>query len=359
MKKSRFRLLAFQLALLATTHCLHSQDEEKPETVVAVHVAKVIRTSLTKTIVAYGIVEPAPATSSEPSAVVRLSPAMPGIISEANGVEGQAVKKGDVLFRLDSRATDEAVLKAEQAVEFAELNFTRQEALIKAESTSKKLVMEAEQTLSAAKAELASARVQQSLLVGEAPIAGTLVKFSASPGEAADATIVLAEIADLDRVVATVQIPRDEAASIKAGQKAGITVTDGKLVVESQVGFISSQVDPASGTVLVRLSLPKDAGLRIGEFVTARITIEEHGGVLAVPCESVYTAYDGTSTLSIIEGDTAKQKNVTVGLRDGELLEVSGDGVFEGATVVTLGSYALPEITKVRILETSASEEGK
>lgn len=347
------------MALLATAHCLYAQDEEKPETVVAVQVAKVIRTSLTKSITAYGMVEPAPATSDTPPAVVRLSPAMPGIISEANGVEGQTVKKGDVLFKLDSRATDAAVLKTEQAVEFADTNFARQQALIKAEGTSKKLVMEAEQTLSAAKAELAAARVQQSLLVGEAPISGTLVKFSARPGEAADATTVLAEIVDLERVVASVQIPRDEAKSIKVGQKAGIFATDGKPVVASQVGFISPQVDPASGTVLVRLPLPKDSGLRTGEFVTARISIEKHDDILAVPRESVYTAYDGTSTLSIVEGDTAKQKTVSVGLRDGELIEISGDGISEGATVVTLGSYGLPEETKVRILETPAKEEGK
>ena len=44
------------------------------------------------------------------------------------------------------------------------------------------------------------------------------------------------------------------------------------------------------------------------------------------------------------------------GLRDGDLVEVEGDGVTEGATVVTLGSYALPKETKVRVMKGQTKE---
>ena len=47
-----------------------------------------------------------------------------------------------------------------------------------------------------------------------------------------------------------------------------------------------------------------------------------------------------------------------VGLRDGNLVEVEGEGIAEGVTVVTLGSYALPQETKVRILN-APKEEAK
>ena len=85
-------------------------------------------------------------------------------------------------------------------------------------------------------------------------------------------------------------------------------------------------------------------------MVVARIVIEERRDRLAVPRASVYTDHDGQSTLSIVEGGVARRKVVKVGLRDGALVEVAGEGVGEGATVVTTGSYALPEETKVRIL---------
>ena len=114
--------------------------------------------------------------------------------------------------------------------------------------------------------------------------------------------------------------------------------------------YVSPQVDAKTATVLVRVSVPPESGLRSGQFVHVRVITEERAGKLAVPREAVYTDHDGQSTLSIVEGDVAKQRTVKAGLRDGDLVEVEGDGVTEGATVVTLGSYALPKETKVRIL---------
>ena len=328
-------------------------EDEKPPTEVAVQVAKVIKTTLTRAVIAYGVIEPEPNSAGRPPASAKLAPAMAGIITEINGVEGQQVKKGDVLFKLDSRAVDAAVLKGEEAVAFAKKNSERQRKLIGLEGTSEKLVLEAEQALHVAESDLATAKVHQSLLRGEAPLDGTLVHFTARLGEPADIVTPLAEIVDLERLVATVRVPRAEASALKLVQKAKING------VEATVAFISPQVDPLTDTVLVRLSLPKGGGLKPGEFVTARIIIEERPGKLAVPRESVYTDYDGVSTLSLVEGDTAKKKVVKAGLRDGNLVEVEGEGVSEGATVVTLGSYALPEETKVRILEPVTKEDAK
>jgi multidrug efflux pump subunit AcrA (membrane-fusion protein) len=76
----------------------------------------------------------------------------------------------------------------------------------------------------------------------------------------------------------------------------------------------------------------------------------ERRDVLAVPRESIYTDHGGQSTLSVVEGDVARRRTVKVGLRDGDLVEVEGEGLSEGATVVTLGSYALPEQTRVRVV---------
>jgi membrane fusion protein (multidrug efflux system) len=322
-------------------------EDEKPPTEVAVKVAKVIKTNLTRTVTAYGVIEPEPNSAGRPPASAKLAPAMAGIITEINGVEGQQVKKGDVLFKLDSRAVDAAVVKGEEAVAFAKKNSERQRKLIGLEGTSEKLVLEAEQALNVANTDLATAKVQQSLLRGEAPLDGTLVRFIARLGEPADIVTPLAEIVDLERLVATVRVPRAEASALKMGQKAKINEAEGTIA------FISPQVDPLSDTVLVRLSLPKESGQRPGAFVTARIIVEERTGRFAVPFASVYTDPEGKSTLAIVEGGIATQKVVKAGLRDGDLIEVAGEGVSEGATVVTTGAFALPEQTKVRILNST------
>lgn len=332
------------LALLAALFARAEEEEKKVETNVAVQVAKVTRTTLRRAVTAYGGIE------AEPLASAKLAPAQPGIVAEVNATEGQHVEKGAVIFRLDSRAADAAVAKAELGIEFAQKNADRQTKLIAAEGTSEKQLLESKQALAAAQTELATAKVQQSLLRGEAPFAGTIVSLTARPGEPADSTKPLAEIVDLERLTATVRVPRADAAALRAEQKAELLAGGGAKPIETSVTFVSPQVDIATGTVLVRIAVPKGAGLMPGQFVSARIFSEEKKDRLAVPAASVVTDADDGTIIALVEGVKATRMKVKTGLRDGGLIEVEGEGLSEGQAVVTVGAYGLPKETKVRVL---------
>jgi membrane fusion protein, multidrug efflux system len=97
--------------------------------------------------------------------------------------------------------------------------------------------------------------------------------------------------------------------------------------------------------------VPKGAGLRLGQFVTARISSEEHKDRLVVPAASVVKDPDEGAVISIVAGDRATRKAVKTGLREGDLVEIQGEGLSEGQTVVTVGAYGLPKETKVRVLK--------
>ncbi len=354
------------------------EDEQPGPTEVAVQVAKVSRVTLRERVDAYGTVEPEPALPDKPAASSRIASPTAGIVVEAGVSEGLTVKQGAVLFRLDARAADAAVAKARQTVgttlaaiekakqvlKFAELNLDRQQRLMKIEGTSPKLLQDAESRVAAARAELAVAsaesaaanadlgatETQRALLTVTAPLSGTVTRVHVKPGEAVELNTVLAELVDLDRLVVSAGVPAAELGALKTDQP--VELLSGATRATGAVVFISPEMDAKTGTALVRVSVPVNAGLRPGQFVHLRIVTQERAGRLAVPREAVYTDPDGQNTLSIVEGDTARQKIVKVGLRDGELVEVEGDGLTEGATVVTIGSYALPEETKVRVIET-------
>jgi RND family efflux transporter MFP subunit len=353
------------------TGCQPASEEKEAETVteVAVEVGKVVKTDLEAHLEAYGTVEPEPATPKNASATARITAAVAGVITQAWAVEGEPVKKGAVLFQLDDRVAragveraKQGVAKAQVAEKFAGQVLQREQTLIKAEGTSQKKLEEAQQQLAsatlevrAAEADLTAAQAQLKLLQVEAPLSGTLVKVNARSGESVDPASTLAEIADLGRLVVTASVPAGEVAELKTGQAVEVFTSSAEQgAIAGKVSFISPQVDAKTGTTIIRVALPKEAGLQPGQFARVRITTETRSGRLAVPSESVYTDHDGVSTLSIVEGDTAKQKVVKVGLRDGKLVEVQGEGVSEGTTVVTLGSYALPKETKIRVLSPSA-----
>lgn len=348
------RAFALIAAFITAAVTPRAEEEKKPETNVTVQVAKVTRTTLRAYVTGYGLVESAPhGGPGQPAGGARLAASASGLVAAVSAIEGARVEKNSVLVQLDARAADAAVARAQSAVSTAEKAHARQTQLSAIAGTSERALLDAAERRAAARGELAAAQFQQSQLAIRAPVAGTLIRLTVKPGEWLDAGKEVAEVVDADRLVVALQVPATEAVALRAGQPASVFTRLGlaeQPLAQATVLFVSPQISAGTDSVVVRLALPKDSGARPGQFLAARIVTEERADRLAVPRESVYTDGDGASTLSIVEKDIARQKTVTVGLRDGNLVEVSGEGVTEGATVVTLGSYALPKETKVRVL---------
>jgi len=338
MKRVLIIFCAVLFGATALTGCKRAEQDqgERITSEVAVKVGKVTRATLHRYVVAYGVVEPEPAHNGQPGAGVRLAPASAGIIAEVNCAEGEHVDKGAVLFRLDSRPVD-------VAVEFATQTYERQKKLLPAGGASQKSLQEAEQQLTAA-------RTQRALLTITAPFSGIITHVNSRPGEAVDLTSVLGELIDPNRLTVTASVPASELDGLKTGQPVEFMVNEKTNAVRGSVSFVSLQVDPKTGASLVRTSVPPEAGLRPGQNLQIRIVSEEKRDRLAVPLESVVKNEQGDEVVAIVDGDKATQRPVKVGLRDGNLVEVEGEGLKEGDTVVTVGAYGLPKETKIKIL---------
>jgi membrane fusion protein, multidrug efflux system len=336
----------------------HEDEEKKPATEVPVHLGKITRRTVRAHVTVYGVIEPEP-SGERPPAGARVAASVPGVVATVKCAEGQQVEKGALLFQLDSRAADVAVDKARKTAEFADKNLERQKKLMQVDGTSQKLLLEAEQASTVARNELAAAQTQQALLQIQAPLAATVTRVNVKPGEAVDLTTVLAEVIDLDRLVVSASVPSTELALLKPGQPAEVQADKSAAPVSSSIVFISPQVDPKTGTAFVRAALPAKSGLRPGQFVTLRIVSEEHKDRLVVPADSVVKDSEDATVIALVDGDKATLKPVKAGLHDGDLIEVEGEGLKEGMTVVTEGAYGLPKETKVRDLAREAEPKDK
>lgn len=360
--RRRLRLAAASAlaALLAASACAKKAAEEHEEkaeaTEVPVHVTRVVKATLRATVSGFGSVQPAPAGAHQPPAEARVAPPVHGLLTTISCVEGERVAKGDTLFGLDTRLADIAVAKAKRTLEFAARGAERQQKLLADGGASQRSVQEADQQRELARQELADADAQRALLIVKAPIDGTVVKIGVKPGESVDSTTLLAEIVDLKRLVAEVQLLSADARLVKVAQPA--EVSPGRepagaagSAIRGSVVYVGARVDPKNDALLVRISLPPGGALPPGQFVTARIAYEERPGRLAVPAEAVVTDPAGQTSVSVVSGDTATRVPVKAGLRDGPLVEIEGSGIQEGVTVVGAGAYGLPEKTKIRALE--------
>ncbi len=301
-----------------------SGDEATVPTIVSVQTGALQRMTLHRYINGYGTVAPAPATADEPAADAPLAAPSAGVVAQVNVAEGQQVRKGEVLMTLNSGAA---------TADYAEQELARQKKLYAEHNTSLKMLQDAE--------------TQLALLRVIAPLAGTVVGVNVKPGAAVDASTVLAEVMDLNRLVVKTDVPESEANQLKAGEPVQVQA---QPPVNTTLSFVSPTVDTNNATVRAWAVLPPDCGLRAGQFVPLQIVTAIHTNCLAAPEESVVTDVAGHSVMALVQGDEATQTPVRTGFRENGWVEVAGTGLKAGDTVVTVGAYGLPEKTKVQVV---------
>jgi membrane fusion protein (multidrug efflux system) len=354
-----------------------ASEEGEVATDVAVHVAEISRATMHRWVTAYGRIEPEPPGPDRPPASVQVGSSVGGLLVGIDCVEGRRVEAGETLFRMDSRVAEVTLQSARQALDFAEKTYARQQELIAANGTSERAFQEAEAARAAARVAVAAAETQLALLRITAPIAGTVVRIDAQLGQAIEANTILAEIVDLDRLVVSANIPSTEATGLTVGMPAELDIggrtsahigttgsgstgsgstgsgTTGRLVSSSgttgRLVFVADNVDPQTDTVLVRVSVPADLG-RFGQFLDLRVLAEEHADRLVVPEAALVTSAEEGEWIVLVDGNRARRAPVTSGLREGGLVEVEGEGLHEGMTIVTEDAYSLPPETAIHIV---------
>jgi len=317
--------LAIAALIKIKSHTATTESDEATPTIVSVQVGALKRMTLHSCVTGYGTVGPAPATAEQPAAGAPLAAPVAGVVTRVNVVEGQHVEKGDVLVELNSGAA---------TADYAAQEVERQKKLYAQQNTSLR--------------NLQNAEAQLALLRVSAPLSGTVTRLNVKPGEAVDVNTVVAEVMDLNRLAVSAAIPASEATAMKAGQEVQVLTVP---PVTTTLSFVSPVVDTNNGTVLARAALPADSGLRPGQFVQLRVVTAVHADCLAAPGESVVTDESGHSVIALVNGDEATQMPVQTGLRENGWVEIEGTGLKEGVSVVTVGAYALPEKTKVRVLK--------
>ena len=318
------------LALIKPHHAASESEEETPPTVVSVQTGRLQRLTLHRYVTGYGTVGAAPATAKQPAAGAQLAAPSAGVVARVNIVEGQSVKRGDVLMELNAGAV---------TADYAEQEVARQKKLYAEQNTSLKKLQDAE-------AQLAALQVI-------APLSGTVTRLNTKPGEAVDVNTTVAEVVDLSRLAVSAEIPAAEVADLQAGDEVQI---QGETPVTAALAFVSPAVDTNSGTVLVRILLPADSGMRPGQFVPLRIITGVHTHCLAAPEESVVTDESGHSVISLVQGDEAAQMTVQTGFRENGWVEIAGSTLKAGDSVVTVGAYGLPEKTKIQVVNPNGDE---
>jgi HlyD family secretion protein len=214
--------------------------------------------------------------------------------------------------------------------------------------------------LQAAKGKYMGAEAQLSYSEIRSPIDGFVTDRPLYPGEMAAAGTPLITLMDTSSVIAKAHISQPDAAVLKLGDKATLTVPGEGEPFDGKVTVISPALDPNSTTVEVWVQTKnRKQRLKPGTSVQVSMLAQTINDAVAVPAASVLTGQDGATTVMVIGSDNrAHQTPVKIGIRDGDRTQIV-DGVPPGAKVIVSGAYGLPDKTKVRVEATAEPAEKK
>jgi multidrug efflux pump subunit AcrA (membrane-fusion protein) len=204
--------------------------------------------------------------------------------------------------------------------------------------------------LESAKGKFLGAAAQMSYSQIRSPIDGVVTDRPLYPGEMAAAGTPIVTVMDISQVIAKAHIPQPEAALLKVGDKATITVPGESEPVDAKVTVVSPALDPNSTTVevWVQAKNPKQR-LKPGTSVQVSMVAQTIPDALVIPAAALLTGQDGTTTVMVVGADNrAHQKPVSVGIRQGDQVQIT-EGLQAGDHVVASGAYGLPDNTQVTV----------
>jgi HlyD family secretion protein len=215
----------------------------------------------------------------------------------------------------------------------------------------------AEGAMNAAKGDTENANAQLSYTKITSPIDGVITDRPYYPGETPATGTPVITVMDLSQIVARSHVAQLEAASLKVGDPATITIPGQLVQVKGKITLVSPAVDPNSTTVEVWVQAPNPKGnLRPGTSVRVAMVAETVKDAVVIPQAALLTTPDGLNTVIVLDSDNApSKKKVKIGIKDGEAKTVQiTDGLQGGERVVTVGAFELaneddPILAKTKI----------
>jgi multidrug efflux pump subunit AcrA (membrane-fusion protein) len=227
--------------------------------------------------------------------------------------------------------------------------FGKQEALKSAEAQR-----------GAAKGHYLGAQAQVSYSQIRSPIDGVVTDRPLYAGETAPVGMPILTVMDLSQVIAKMHIAQEEAAQIKVGNAATLTVPGEEKPVEGKVTLVSPALDPNSTTVEVWVQAKNpESRLKPGTSGGVSIISETIPDAIVVPASALITSPEGATSVLLFGGDgKAHARPVKVGLHEGDNVQIV-DGLKAGEKVITVGAYGLADGTKVQVGEAAKEGEAK
>lgn len=292
-----------------------------------------------------------------------VAPKMPGVVRAIYVKQGDFVRKGQTILKLDDAVARQQVNAAQQqtGVVRSQLNLAktaleRQQNLwannigtemqvIQAKSNVETLTSQ----LRAAEAQVGMAREQLNFSNVQADISGTVDQVNVRVGEqftGVTAAGPQVSIVNTSVLKLLVEVPETYISTVRAGTPLVITLPDANnRIINSTVSVVSKLINPSTRTFTVEANVPSDPSIRANQVAKVQIQEYTRNNAITIPLNTLQTDQEGKYVMvAVMENKrlVARKKRVIVGNLSGDRLEVRS-GLSDGDQIITQGVESVYE----------------
>jgi RND family efflux transporter MFP subunit len=275
----------------------------------------------------------------------------PGRVVEVKADAGQAVKKGDVLMRLDAREAAEAARAAEAQYANAKVNYERTKSLVAQKFMSAAALDKAKADFDAAAASRAAAGASQSHATIVAPITGIIARRHAELGDMAMPGTPLFTLYQPGGLRVTASIPQYRLKDMRGVRTARVEFPEFGKWVEATAVQLLPTADAATHVSQVRVTLPSVPEATPGMFASVHF-VTGRGEKLTVPATAVLRRGEVAAVYVLAADDRLSLRQLRLG-------DAVGQGEIEVLAGLAAGDRVVTDPVKAAIALKNPPKSGK
>lgn len=288
----------------------------------------------------------------EPAQEALIIPMAQGNVNRVNVSLGDFVKKGKVLFEIDSAQISAAYSQASASLQAAKTAYNAMKSLYAEGAVSRADLESANANYTAALAATSQTKEAYDNCRPEAPFDGYITSLNVSVGNQAPTGSLAATVADVSSLKIETGVSEYIVNSLIPGQEVDVFINT--LGDKAYLGIIES-VSPAPGTGSLTypttIRIPNESGeLKAGMFAEVQIKSQSKDEVILVPSDAPYIKGGKTWVITLDDNNMPVFKEVVTGLDNGEYAEIV-KGVKPGEKVIISGQPFVIEGNEVVVIK--------
>jgi len=287
-------------------------------------------------------------------------PQYSGILTNVYVTEGERVKKGQVLARIDDGGLSQQLAQLKIQADLSKTTFERQQRLWDQKIGSEMQYLQAKSNYESQTQAIAQLEQQVAKTIVTAPFSGTIDDVMSEQGSVVlPGQTPLMRIVSLDNMYIVTDVPEKYVSNIERNKKVLVDFPILNKQMESKIRQVGDFIDPNNRTFKVEVSVPNDDS-SIKPNLTAKLSINDYTNpaALLIPQSVISENASGEQYIYIIkdkQGDDAVAEKITIdtGLTQGDVIEVLA-GLESGTEIILEGARSVNDGQKVRIINSES-----